>query len=61
LGVKLIANQEEWEKAYWKLALECDPYKKPNGGEKFKQISQVYEFLSDAKKRELYDKRRTGI
>ncbi|XP_037691218.1 dnaJ homolog subfamily A member 1-like [Choloepus didactylus] len=44
LGVKLSATQEEL-----KLALKYHP------GEKFKQISQAYEVLSDAKKRE-YDK-----
>ncbi|KAG8505360.1 DnaJ subfamily A member 1 [Galemys pyrenaicus] len=30
--------------------------KNPNEGEKFKQISQAYEVLSDAKKRDLHDK-----
>lgn len=58
LGVEKTASTDEIKKAYRKLAKEFHPDK--NAGdkeaeEKFKEISEAYEHLSDPQKKEKYD------
>ncbi|KAG0368216.1 hypothetical protein BC939DRAFT_466308 [Gamsiella multidivaricata] len=57
LGVKKTASQSEIKKAYYQLAKQYHPdtNKDPAAREKFVQIQEAYEILSDEQKKAQYD------
>ena len=59
LGVSKDADAKEIKKAYRKLAMKYHPDKNPGdkaAEEKFKEINEAYEVLSDENKRNTYDR-----
>lgn len=56
LGIKPGASDAEIKKAYRKQALINHPDKEGGDPEKFKEISEAYEVLSDADQRSQYDR-----
>ncbi|MBI4298885.1 MAG: molecular chaperone DnaJ [Chloroflexi bacterium] len=58
LGIALTASEEEIKKAFRKLALEYHPdrNKGPRAEEKFKEINEAYQILSNPEKRARYDR-----
>lgn len=60
LGVPRTATEEDIKKGYRKQALRWHPDKNPNNKEqaeeRFKQVSEAYEILSNKDKRQIYDR-----
>ena len=59
LGVERKADEKEIRRAYRRLARQCHPDVNPGdkqAEEHFKEINEAYEVLSDAEKRQKYDR-----
>ena len=58
LGVPRNASEDDIRKAYRKLAMDWHPdrNKSPEAEQKFKEVNEAYQALSDQKKRQLYDR-----
>ena len=60
LGVNKSASKDEIKKAFYKLAQKYHPDKKGGNEEKFKQVNEAYQVLSDDAKRSKYDQFGSG-
>lgn len=58
LGVKRSASGEDIKRAFRKLAFECHPDRNRDDGaaERFKELNEAYEVLSNPKRRATYDR-----
>ncbi len=59
LGVARGAGDEEFKKAYRRLAVQFHPDRNPGdkqAEEKFKELNEAYQVLSDSEKRAQYDR-----
>lgn len=57
LGVPKNATEDDIKRAYRKLAMKYHPDRESGDENKFKEVSEAYEHLGDAEKKQAYDNR----
>jgi molecular chaperone DnaJ len=60
LEIPQNATPDDIKKAFRQLSLKYHPDKNPEGSERFKEINEAFQVLSDAGKRRTYDLQRAG-
>lgn len=60
LGISKNATQDEIKKAFRQLSLQYHPDKNPEGADKFKEINEAYQTLSNQNEKLKYDLRNNG-
>ena len=55
LGISKDSNPTDIKKTYRKLSLKYHPDKNPEGGDRFKEISEAYNTLGNTEKKNVYD------
>ncbi|MFA6256957.1 MAG: molecular chaperone DnaJ [Candidatus Paceibacterota bacterium] len=60
LGINKGATKEEVKKAFYKMAHKYHPDKKGGNEQKFKEVNEAYQVLSDEEKRSKYDQFGSG-
>jgi len=55
LGINRAASQQEIKRAFRKLAQKYHPDRAGGDAEKFKEVNEAYQTLSDSEKRKMYD------
>ncbi|MDP9249097.1 MAG: molecular chaperone DnaJ [bacterium] len=61
LGINKGASKDEIKKAFYKLAHKYHPDKKGGNEDKFKEVNEAYQILSDEEKRSKYDQFGSGF
>ena len=55
LGLSPSASQDDIKKAFRQLSMQYHPDKNPEGADKFKEINEAYQTLSNPKEKLKYD------
>ena len=61
LGINKSASKDEIKKAFYKMAHKYHPDKKGGNEQKFKEVNEAYQVLSDDEKRSKYDQYGSGF